>query len=130
MKNLFLMLLSALGFCTACSASDGSKVEVLEPKVFIEMANSDTTAVILDVRRPDEFANGHLAEAVNLDWLNEDVFAKGMSRLDKSRTYYIYCRSGRRSNAAAVKMQAEGFKVFDMKGGYLKWAEQGFPTVR
>ena len=106
MKNLFLMLLSALGFCTACSASDGSKVEVLEPKVFIEMANSDTTAVILDVRRPDEFADGHLAEAVNLDWLNEDVFAKGMSRLDKSRTYYIYCRSGRRSNAAAVKMQA------------------------
>ena len=94
------------------------------------MANSDTTAVILDVRRPDEFADGHLAEAVNLDWLNEDVFAKGMSRLDKSRTYYIYCRSGRRSNAAAVKMQAEGFKVFDMKGGYLKWTEQGFPTVR
>ena len=98
--------------------------------MFIEMANSDTTAVILDVRRPDEFADGHLAEAVNLDWLNEDVFAKGMSRLDKSRTYYIYCRSGRRSNAAAVKMQAEGFKVYDMKGGYLKWTEQGFPTVR
>ena len=128
MKNLFFSLMAALGLCSGCTAQDG--VEVLTPQEFIAAAEADSAAVILDVRQPDEFAAGHLAKAVNLDWLNPSTFSEGMAKLDKDHTYYIYCRSGRRSNAAASKMKREGFRVFDMKGGYLQWTSEGRPVVR
>ena len=128
MKNLFFSLMAALGLCSGCTAQDG--VEVLTPQEFIAAAEADSAAVILDVRQPDEFAAGHLAKAVNLDWLNPSAFSEGMAKLDKDHTYYIYCRSGRRSNAAASKMKREGFRVFDMKGGYLQWTSEGRPVVR
>ena len=128
MKNLFYSLMAALGLCSGCTAQDG--VEVLTPQEFIAAAEADSAAVILDVRQPDEFAAGHLAKAINLDWLNPSAFSEGMAKLDKDHTYYIYCRSGRRSNAAASKMKREGFRVFDMKGGYLQWTSEGRPVVR
>lgn len=102
----------------------------LEPKPFIEAARADSTAVLLDVRRPSEFAEDHIDGAANLDWLNTKVFRRGMKKLCRQRTYYIYCRSGRRSNAAAVYMQKKGFHVVDMKGGILRWKEQGLPVVK
>ena len=120
--------MAALELCSGCTAQDG--VEVLTPQEFIAAAEADSAAVILDVRQPDEFAAGHLAKAVNLDWLNPSAFSEGMAKLDKGHTYYIYCRSGRRSNAAASKMKREGFRVFDMKGGYLQWTSEGRPVVR
>ena len=128
MKNLFFSLMAALGLCSGCTAQDG--VEVLTPQEFIAAAEADSAAVILDVRQPDEFAAGHLAKAINLDWLNPSAFSEGMAKLDKDHTYYIYCRNGRRSNAAASKMKREGFRVFDMKGGYLQWTSEGRPVVR
>ena len=128
MKNLLFSLMAAFGLCSGCTAQDG--VEVLTPQEFIAAAEADSAAVILDVRQPDEFAAGHLAKAVNLDWLNPSAFSEGMAKLDKDHTYYIYCRSGRRSNAAASKMKREGFRVFDMKGGYLQWTSEGRPVVR
>ena len=105
-------------------------VTILEPQVFIENTKADTNAIILDVRTPDEYAEGHIEGAINLDWLNSEVFNEGEAKLDKSKNYYIYCRSGRRSNAAATKMQTDGFKVFDMKGGYLLWCELNLPVVK
>ena len=117
--------MAALGLCSGCTAQDG--VEVLTPQEFIAAAEADSAAVILDVRQPDEFAAGHLAKAINLDWLNPSAFSEGMAKLDKDHTYYIYCRSGRRSNAAASKMKREGFRVFDMKGGYLQGRARAGP---
>lgn len=128
MKHLLLTLLAALSFCGSCSAQ--TPVLTLEPKPFIEAARADSTAVLLDVRRPSEFAEDHIDGATNLDWLNTKVFRHGMKRLNRQRTYYIYCRSGRRSNAAAVYMQKKGFHVVDMKGGILLWKEQGLPVVK
>ena len=87
-------------------------------------------AVILDVRQPSEFAEGHIEGAVNLDWLDEEAFKEGVAKLDKAKTYYIYCRSGRRSNAAAEKMQSDGFKVYDLKGGIKQWKAHGKPVVK
>ncbi|MBO7180215.1 MAG: rhodanese-like domain-containing protein, partial [Bacteroidales bacterium] len=55
---------------------------------------------------------------------------KGLQGLDKSKTYYLYCRSGRRSNQAANRMLKEGFKVFDMKGGIIEWQKAGLPIVK
>lgn len=127
MKNIVLSLLASLGLCANCTAQDA--VKVLSPKAFLAAAQSDTTALLLDVRQPSEFAEGHLPQAVNLDWLNREAFAIGMKRLDMSRTYYVYCRSGRRSHEAAVCLLQAGYRVVDMKGGILLWKEQGLPVV-
>ncbi|WP_303764556.1 rhodanese-like domain-containing protein [Alloprevotella tannerae] len=128
MKKLLFSILAALGFFA--NAQSQSEVEVLEPQAFIERVKADTSAIILDVRQPEEFAEGHLAQAINLDWLNQTVFINGLAKLNKQKTYYVYCRSGRRSQAAAGKLKAEGFQVIDLKGGYLHWVEVGMPVVK
>lgn len=128
MKKLLFSILAALGLFANAQAQ--SEVEVLEPQAFIERVKADTSAIILDVRQPEEFAEGHLAQAINLDWLNQTVFINGLAQLNKQKTYYIYCRSGRRSQAAAGKLKAEGFQVIDLKGGYLHWVELGLPIVK
>lgn len=128
MKNFILSALAAIGLFTGCNAQ--SQVKVLVPEAFITAVEGDTTAVILDVRRPSEYAEGHLAKAINIDWLNQEAFSKALPTLDERRTYYVYCRSGRRSNAATTKMQDEGFKVFDMAGGYLRWTAEQRPVVK
>lgn len=116
MKKILLSLLTAISFgTTGCSAqSDG--INVLSPKDFIEQAKADTTAIILDVRTPGEYKEEHLAGAQQLDFLNTSVFDAGIKLLDKSHTYYVYCRSGKRSHNACIKMKKQGLKVFDMEG--------------
>lgn len=128
MKNIFISIAAFFGVAACGSSQD--VVDVLEPKEFIAAAKSDTSSVLLDVRRPDEFAEGHIDGAVNLNWLDAEAFSAGISRFDKNKPYYIYCRSGRRSNAAAQKMKSLGFNVHDMKGGILKWQELGLPVVK
>lgn len=129
MKKTILSILAAIGIGTvSCSAEDG--IVVLSPKEFISQAKADTTAVILDVRTPAEYAEGHLEGAKQLDYLDAEAFDAGVKSLDKANTYYVYCRSGRRSHGACEKMKAQGFKVFDMEGGYLNWTKQGLPVVK
>ena len=129
MKKILLSLLTAISFgTTGCSAqSDG--INVLSPKDFIEQAKADTTAIILDVRTPGEYKEEHLAGARQLDFLNSEAFDAGIKRLDNTHTYYVYCRSGKRSHHACIKMQKQGFKVFDMEGGILNWKKLGMPTT-
>lgn len=119
MKKILLSLLAAISLgSTGCSAqSDG--IHILAPKDFIEQAKADTTSIILDVRTPGEYQEEHVAGAQHLDFLNSEAFDEGIKRLDKSHTYYVYCRSGKRSHHACIKMQKQGFKVFDMEGGIL-----------
>lgn len=130
MKKILLSLLTAISFgTTGCSAqSDG--INVLSPKDFIEQAKADTTAIILDVRTPEEYKEEHLAEAQQLDFLNSEAFDAGIKQLDNTHTYYVYCRSGKRSHNACIKMKKQGLKVFDMEGGILNWKKLGMPTTK
>lgn len=130
MKKILLSLLTAISFgTTGCSAqSDG--INVLSPKDFIEQAKADTTAIILDVRTPEEYKEEHLAGAQQLDFLNSEAFDAGTKQLDNTHTYYVYCRSGKRSHNACIKMKKQGLKVFDMEGGILNWKKLGMPTTK
>ena len=145
MKKILLSFLAAIGLSTTgCSAqanqsapsdpsaksapSDG--IIVLAPQTFINQAKADTTSILLDVRTSKEYAEGHLAGAQQLDYLNPEAFNAGISKFDKSRTYYIYCRSGKRSHGACQKMKKQGFKVYDMEGGILNWTKLGMPFER
>ena len=145
MKKILLSFLAAIGLSTTgCSAqasqsapSDSSAktvpsdgIIVLAPQAFIDQAKADTTSILLDVRTPKEYAEGHLAGSQQLDYLNPEAFNAGISKLDKSRTYYIYCRSGKRSHGACQKMKKQGFKVYDMEGGILNRTKLGMPVER
>ncbi len=127
MKKVILLLLAAVGICLAC-ASKGD-VKTIAPAEFAEAIAADSNAVVLDVRTPEEFAEGHLQGAVLLDYKQAESFAAGIAALDKEKTYYIHCRSGRRSHEAAVMMQERGLKVVDMKGGIVAWTAEGLPVV-
>lgn len=130
MKKILLSLLTAISFgTTGCSAQSDS-IDTLAPQAFIKQAKADTTAIILDVRTPEEYKEEHLAGAQQLDFLNSEAFDAGIKQLDKSHTYYVYCRSGKRSHHACIKMKKQGLKVFDMEGGILNWKKLGMPTTK
>ena len=85
--------------------------------------------VILDVRTPSEFANGHIENAVNLDYYSE-TFKNALNRLDYNKTYLIYCRTASRSGRVLDLMKELGFKeVYNIAGGITDWKEAGLPTA-
>ncbi len=124
----YLVLLFGVMFFFGCKAQNS--VKVLTAEEFAAAVKADKKAVVLDVRRPDEFAAGHIEGAILLNFLDTVSFNAGVEKLDKSKTYYIYCRSGRRSNNAAVLMQKKGFTVFDLGGGFLSWQRYNLPWVK
>jgi len=86
--------------------------------------------VILDVRTPAEFAEGHIAGAVNLDVQSKD-FEKKLRALDRKRSYLVYCRTGNRSRTATIAMEALGFRsIFHMNEGIVKWKQRNLPLAR
>lgn len=128
MKNIIYTLLAFIGFCTNCQAQDD--ISILSTQEYAKSISSDTSAVILDVRHSSEYVEKHLQGAILLDVLDNDGFETGIKGLDKSKTYYIYCRSGHRSHMAAIKMKAEGFHVAEMKGGIIAWEAEGLPVEK
>ena len=83
--------------------------------------------IIIDVRTPQEFANEHIEDALNLDYYSEK-FRDELNKLDKEKTYLIYCRSGNRSGKALSMMKELGFReVYNMLGGIIQWKAEGYP---
>ena len=114
---------------TATLSSCAADIVSLAPREFDAALHSDPTATLIDVRQPDEYAAAHIAGARLIDWLQPDTFAAAIKTLDPSRTYYVYCRSGRRSLDAARAMHDAGLKVVDLKGGILAWQDQQMPVT-
>jgi rhodanese-related sulfurtransferase len=92
------------------------------------LANPDF--VIIDVRTPEEYAGGYIEKAINLDFYSE-IFTAELDKLDKDKTYLIYCRSGNRSGQALDMMAELGFaEVYNILGGMVQWERKGLPTVK
>lgn len=86
--------------------------------------------VILDVRTPEEYDGGHIRNAININ-LNSPDFNDEINKLDKNKTYIVYCRSGSRSNAARNIMEDSGFRhILNMTGGINDWISEGFPVTK
>lgn len=115
-------------FAYSCSAQD--TIKTISPNDFAKEIVAIPDAVILDVRTAKEYAESHLNGAINIDFLQTKDFEKRIADLDKSKTYYVYCRSGKRSHNAAVKMRALGLNVIDMKGGIIAWNKEKLPTTK
>jgi rhodanese-related sulfurtransferase len=86
---------------------------------------SEPDVILLDVRTVAEFNQSHVPSAINLDVL-EDDFISLVSELDKSKSYAVYCRSGKRSVDACEVMTEIGFKsIYNLNGGIIEWVEAG-----
>jgi rhodanese-related sulfurtransferase len=96
---------------------------------FAKMA-ANKQNVILDVRTAGEFERGHIAGAVNLDYLSP-YFAQKARALDKSKTYLVHCATGVRSARACAKLSQLDFpKLYNLTGGFKAWVKAGEPMVK
>lgn len=121
MKNYLVCLLAMLGLNTACGQKNFEDADV---QVFSELIE-DSCVIVLDVRTPSEFAEGHIANAVNIDQGQSDFIEKTRATLPTDKRIAIYCRSGRRSANAAGRLAAEGYRCVNLKGGIIAWKEAG-----
>lgn len=91
---------------------------------------TDPDVVVLDVRTPAEYAEGHVSGAVNID-VSSPSFGDEIAALDPDITYVVYCRSGNRSADAAAQMVGAGFTdVYDVDAGLATLSSAGVPLTR
>jgi phage shock protein E len=112
------------------TAAPAAVIETVAPADAAALIDSAPAGlVVLDVRTPDEFAAGHLAGAVNLDYYASD-FPDSLAALDRLAPYVIYCRTGRRSAEVREMMREMGFLgVTEIDGGITAWVEESLPVV-
>lgn len=146
-KALPALLASGALFLGACSAATGAEetpqqvagppaatvaaegVRVVDPAAAAELLAATPAPILVDVRTPQEFAEGHLDGATLVD-LNAPDFADRIASLDRDASYVIYCRSGNRSAAAREVMAELGFTdVADIRGGIQAWSAAGLPVT-
>ncbi|MBD0260103.1 MAG: rhodanese-like domain-containing protein [Cytophagales bacterium] len=102
----------------------------LEPAAFRQTYQKTPGAVLLDVRTAEEYGEGHLAQARNVDYKRDD-FRQQVARLDKSKTYFVYCKGGVRSEKAADIMKELGFRrVYTLEGGIDEWEDEDLPVEK
>lgn len=87
-----------------------------------EQLEKDENAIILDVRTEQEVDEGYIPTARNIDIYKGQGFIDEVQKLDKSKNYYIYCRSGKRSAQACTLLDQLGFaNTYNLAGGFLEW---------
>ena len=122
MKKLIPILLSALVFtgCAGTSNNQTSTYRQISMDEAVNMMAQETGYIILDVRRPDEFAAGHIQNAINVP--NATIGTAEISELpDKNQLIMVYCRSGRRSKETSEKLVKLGYTNIVEFGGILDW---------
>ena len=87
---------------------------------FVEGFKSDENAIIIDVRTPEEEAEGLIPNSTNMNIMEQSFPAKVMD-LDKTKNYYVYCRSGGRSVSACQFMDKQGLTTYNLLGGIQAW---------
>jgi eight-cysteine-cluster-containing protein len=100
-----------------------------EAHVLIQSSRENGNFVIIDVRTSEEYSSGHIENAINLNYHSEN-FKQSLNKLNRTRTYLVYCQSGQRSGMTLDIMKDLGFiEVYNMLGGIDEWKAKGFPVV-
>jgi rhodanese-related sulfurtransferase len=128
-RNLFILILFAVVVSFAnCQGQDG--VQKLSVADYEKKLNETSNEIIVDVRTPEEYQSGHLVNATLINYYDSD-FKEQISKLDKSKPVYVYCKAGVRSAKAANILRESGFKeVYDLQGGFDAWSGAGKPVTR
>lgn len=114
--GIIIVSISVMWFYT--DTSDTSN-HLLRADTFMEKFKSVPDAVLVDVRTSGEFASGHIEGAINIDF-HSPSFLSDFKKLDPTKMYFVYCRSGNRSGQAAALLGAHGFSsVYDLSEGIM-----------
>ena len=125
MKYFFILSFTLIFSCNLINNDEINEIDSDELTEFLQIND----AILVDVRRDDEYINGHIENSINIDYMS-DKFVEKTEMLDKNMPIILYCRSGRRSYLSAVKLSENGFKeVYNLKGGILSWIEIGNSVV-
>ncbi len=127
MKKLLSTLLTLLAGSVILFAQS---VKTLDENAFEKKMASAPAKTILDVRTAEEFLQGHLANAVQVDYYKSD-FRDKVSKLDKTKPIFVYCLAGGRSSSAVSIMSELGFKeIYNLEGGYRSWLASKKPVTK
>ena len=125
MKYFFILSFTLFFSCNLINNNSVNEIDSDELTEFLQIND----ALLVDVRRDDEYINGHIENSINKDYMS-DEFVEYFERLDKNMPIILYCRSGRRSYLSAIKLSENGFKeVYNLEGGILSWIEIGNEVV-
>jgi len=125
--SIILGVIMLLGSCTSNNQQTSQTVERLSATAFSAKLDTTKDAVIIDVRTPEEFANGHLKDAININYDGSD-FERHIAEIEKSKPVFLYCLSGARSYGAAESMRKAGFEnVTDMADGMIACRANALP---
>ena len=116
-----------IGACV--NAQDKKSYDNVDVRGFAKLLTNNNVQ-LLDVRTPDEYAEGHIAGASNIDIYDDDFISQATDSLDKSRPVAVYCRSGKRSAEAARRLAEKGYKVTNLEGGILAWTTHNKPVEK
>lgn len=120
-------LLLAAGQAADTSAPKAKHVDAAGASKLIETNNA---VVVLDIRTEEEFKDGHIPRAVNIDYLDK-TFGEKIDKLDKSKPYLVHCASGGRSTKSLEKFQAKGFtNIYHLDGGFNAWQSSNKPVTK
>lgn len=125
LMGILIMLCSLFG-CSSAQTQGFKSLTVDEYAKVIE----DTAIVRLDVRTAEEYADGHIANTINIDVLKDDFEKKAKATLPKDKVIAVNCRSGKRSKNAARILVKNGFKVIELDAGYNDWLAKGMPVTK
>lgn len=130
-STLFLLLTISFIGCSnpkpSKTVTEYGELSIITPAEFKEKSVNQT---IIDIRTPEEFASGHIEGAINMN-LFDKTFMDQISKLDKSKPIFMYCRSGSRSKSASRKVANLGFeKVYDLQGGIIYWARNNYKIIK
>lgn len=129
MKLKVLSLVILFFGLTSCLKNQADGVQVLEVSKY-EKKMTQPEVQLVDVRTPEEFSEGHLENAINIDVTADDFDAK-VASLDKEKPVMVYCKSGGRSAKASAKLKELGFKtITDLEGGITNWKSENKPIVK
>lgn len=124
MKYFFYLSLASMLAISSCSSGSNSKGYGNLDVAGFKAKMAEPNIVILDVRTPAETAEGMIDGAIAIDY-ETDNFETEVDKLDKEKTYLVYCKSGGRSSDACDIMAKKGFKnLYSLKGGYTAWTEK------
>lgn len=134
-KQKLTFIASCIFICTMAISSSSCQnssntIQTLKIEEYQKKLEEKSNIQLVDVRTGDEYKEGHLKGASNVDW-NGNAFDAGIKSLDKSKPTFVYCLAGGRSASAAARLEKLGFKeIYNMDGGIMAWKKANKPLEK
>ena len=131
---IILLNLILIGFilpsCSAQQDGTSTALSAKEASTLIEKHKDDPNFIILDIRTPGEYQSGHLKDSIMIDYYSKS-FGDQIGRLDRGKSYLVYCRSGNRSARSMALFEKLQFKkIYHLSSGINSWFAAGLPVEK